>query len=94
MKKYVLISLKHTTDDVPVFWCADDCGYTQNPFEAGIYLEDAIKEDPDYYNDGHNALAVEITHSGLKSAGLKCTVDLNLVAGIVKQLEENREVKS
>jgi hypothetical protein len=61
MNTYIIISLKHTSNDTLAFWRANDHGYTTNPFLAGHYSEEQVKSDPEYYNDGYGSIAVPLS---------------------------------
>lgn len=54
MKNFIIISLRHSKPDSIVFWRENNNGYTQNPFLAGVYSEESIRKDPDYYCDSDN----------------------------------------
>lgn len=73
--EYILISLKHGNGKRPVFWRANNCGYTTSPFAAGIYTEEQVKSEPNYYNNGEFTIAVPLTDEALWSIGLKYTYD-------------------
>ena len=72
---YIIISLKHGTADRPVFWKADNAGYTEIPWAAGIYTEEEVEADPSYYNGGITTVAVPLTNEVLHSIGFKCSYD-------------------
>jgi hypothetical protein len=72
-KHYIILSLKHSTKDILCFWRADDNGYTENPWAAGIYTEEQVLAHPTHYNDGCENVAVELTHDALRAAGLLIT---------------------
>jgi len=74
-KAYVILSLKHSTKDEACFWKADNAGYTINPWQAGIYTAEQIANDPNYYNDGLNTIAICINNSSLSKSGLSITID-------------------
>jgi hypothetical protein len=69
MKHFIIVSLKHSTEQEVVFWKADDSGYTSIPWLAGVYTEEKIRGDLGYYNDGTN-IPVELTYHELQEAGL------------------------
>ena len=56
-KQFIIISLKHTEEDGIMFWNPDRAGYTYNPFRAGVYEEEDILNNLDYYHSG-NSLVV------------------------------------
>jgi hypothetical protein len=74
--KYIILSLKHGTPDRPVFWRANNCGYTYSPFEAGQYDEKRIKGEPGYYNDGYSAVAIPLTDGAIGAIGFQCSFNL------------------
>jgi hypothetical protein len=82
--QYIIVSLKHSEKDEACFWRSNDTGYTINPWQAGIYSEEQVKANPDYYNDGFNTIAVCITNSSLQKSGLKISINEN-------QLKEYRK---
>lgn len=69
-KVYVIVSLKHSEKNAVAFWRSDNAGYTTNPWAAGTYTEEQVSKDPEYYNDGYNAVAVCINNSSLPYSGL------------------------
>lgn len=73
--KYIIVSLKHGSADRPVFWRANDAGYTTSPFAVGIYTEEQVKGDPQYYNNGFSTVAVPLTDQGMHAIGFKCSYD-------------------
>ena len=74
-KAYIILSLKHSTKDEACFWRADNSGYTTNPWQAGIYTEEQVTNDRDYYNDGFNTVAICINNSSLPNSGLSLAVN-------------------
>lgn len=82
--KYIIISLKHGTYDKVVFWRANDAGYTDYPFEAGIYTEEQIKSKPGYYNDGFSTVAVPLNDVALTRIGFKVVVDEEALTDLLK----------
>lgn len=73
--KYIIISLTHGAGDEPMFWRANDAGYTTSPFAAGIYSEEQVKARPNYYNDGYSAVAIPLTDQAMESIGFTCSFD-------------------
>lgn len=71
--KYIILSLKHGTGKKPCFWKANDAGYTDYPFNAGLYDEDQIKAQPDYYNNGYSAIAIPLTDTAMQMLGFECS---------------------
>lgn len=72
---YIIISLEQGTGDKPVFWRANDAGYTYSPFAAGIYSEEQVKRDPNYYNNGYSAVAIPLTDAAMGQIDFKCSFD-------------------
>lgn len=72
---YIIISLKHGTAKEPVFWRADNAGYTIHPWAAGIYSEEEVKQDQGYYNNGYSTIAVPLQSEELKEIGFECKYD-------------------
>lgn len=87
MPNYIILSLKHSAKNKPCFWRADDAGYTNFLVSAGIYSEEKVKLDSDYYNDGRATLAIPITEEGFQSIGLKTTIDLTKVKELIKEVK-------
>jgi hypothetical protein len=73
--KYIIISLAHGTGKEPCFWKAKAAGYTNYPFNAGIYDEAEVKARPNYYNDGITGVAIPLTEQALEAIGFKCSFD-------------------
>ena len=71
--KYVILSLKHGTSKRACFWRADNAGYTDYPFNAGQYDEATVKQNPGYYNNGVDTVAIPLTDRSMEVLGLKCT---------------------
>ncbi len=86
-KIYVIVSLKHSDNEGVCFWRANDAGYTINPWQAGLYTHAQVKANPEYYNDGHNTVAVCINNSSLPLSGVK--IKLN-EATLKKYRKENK----
>lgn len=74
---YIIYSPKHSTEEKPCFWKANNAGYTYYPFNAGIYSEDQINAEPGYYNDGYNAIAIPLTDKAMEAINFQCSVDIN-----------------
>ena len=72
---YVILSLKHSTPEVPQFWMGNDCGYTEYIFNCGMYTPTQVSSNPLYYNDGINAVAIPLTGTALRKLGFKVTID-------------------
>lgn len=81
MSNYIILSLKHSTKNEAVFWRAENAGYTNIPWAAGIYTEEQVKAKNWYYNNGMNTKAIPLTDEGLHQIGFKCTVDLGKAKG-------------
>ena len=73
--KYIILSLKHSTKDRPVFWQSNNAGYTESFFAAGIYTESDIHNDPGYYNNGLSTVAVPLTDQAMDAIDFKCSVN-------------------
>jgi hypothetical protein len=73
--KYIIISLKHGTGTEPIFWRANNAGYTNSPFEAGHYTEEQVKAEPNYYNDGYSAVAIPLTDHAMSTIDFTCRFD-------------------
>lgn len=72
---YFILSLKHSTQECPAFWRANNAGYTNSPFMAGIYTEHQIRSNPEYYNNGYSTVAIRLTDSSMEAIGFKVSVD-------------------
>lgn len=60
MQLYYVLSLAHSpVGNHALFWGKNACGYTQDITQAGVFLEDTIKEDPGYYNNGKTTRAIK-----------------------------------
>lgn len=77
--QYIILSLTKSNPGEPVFWRANNCGFTYFPFNAGLYAECTINADQAYYNNGHDTLAIPLTEEGLKSIGFITSFDIDLV---------------
>ncbi len=73
--KYIIINPEQSTPKKPVFWKANDCGYTYSPFIAGIYTHEQVNGNPNYYNDGFKAVAIPLTDEAMDILGFKCSFD-------------------
>ncbi len=57
--EYFVISLRWTVGkDLITFWRPNNSGYTVNIDQAGHYSQEAIINNPTYYDDGKSTLAV------------------------------------
>lgn len=72
---YIIISLKHGTGKQPMFWRSNNAGYTTSPFAAGVYTEEQVKAEPDYYNNGISTIAIPLTDMAMDDLGFKCSYD-------------------
>lgn len=90
MTNYLILSLKHSEGKQPCFWRADDSGYTTIPFAAGVYTAEQVLNNPNYYNDGYNTLAIPLSNDGLESIGFSTQMDLNRVADLSKKVRIER----
>lgn len=75
--KYIIISPQHGSGSEPVFWRANNAGYTNSPFAAGIYSELQVESRPDYYNNGYSAVAVPLTDKAMADLGFTCSYNDN-----------------
>lgn len=83
-KQYIILSLKYSTKDEQVFWRSNNAGYTNVPWFAGIYTEEDVKGDPEYYNDGHNTIAIPLTNQAVKEdSGMQFTLDMKRLKAYV-----------
>lgn len=73
---YIILSLKHSTKEVPMFWKSGDCGYTEYLVNCGIYSKSQIDGQIWYYNDGINAVAVPLTATAFRTLGFQIVIDL------------------
>jgi hypothetical protein len=71
--RYIIISPEKGSAKKPTFWRSNDAGYTNSPFAAGIYTEEQIKANPDYYNNGYSAVAVPLTDEAMRLLGFSCS---------------------
>lgn len=72
---YIIISPSNSTKGSVAFWRANDAGYTYSPFAAGHYTEEQIANQPDYYNNGHNAVAIPLTDRAMGDLEFTCSVN-------------------
>lgn len=84
---YVVLSLKHSKPDKPMFWMSGDVGYTEYFVNCGIYTKSQIQGQIWYYNDGINAVAVPLTATAFSKLGFKIVIDLAALDSFL-----NREV--
>jgi hypothetical protein len=84
---YIILSVRHSSKDEPIFWRADDSGYINVPWGAGIYSEEQVKASPKYYNNGYDTIAIPLTDQGIRDSGLKFSIDSKLLK---KFIADNR----
>jgi S-methylmethionine-dependent homocysteine/selenocysteine methylase len=75
---FLILSVKHSEGRKPCFWRPDNAGYT-------LYTKEQVENDPDYYNNGYDTLAIELSNEGLESIGFKCQMDLDDVKELSKK---------
>lgn len=68
--QFIVVSGKHSDKDGIMFWRPDNAGYTYNPFQAGIYSEETILNDLDYYCDSSNVPINIKDESSLRELGV------------------------
>jgi hypothetical protein len=68
--KYIIVSLKHSTKELTMFWRANCLGYTCSMLNAGKYDKATIEGHMMYYNDGLNSMAVPCTQAALETLGI------------------------
>jgi hypothetical protein len=90
MKRYIIVSLSKSTPDTVVFWRADNAGYTSIPFLAGLYTEQEILNDLEYYTE--NSVPVPIEE--FSNAGLKVTVNEKLIKAFRSGWKSNKLSKA
>jgi hypothetical protein len=80
MRKYYLLAIDKTKNSpFLVWWGPNDCGYTQNIERAGIYTEEQIKRDPNYY-DNDECVPVPVEEiDKLKTARMAINDSENLI---------------
>jgi hypothetical protein len=71
---FIIIDLRRSTKEMPMFWRDNDMGYTTSPLEAGIYSDQRVLDNWSYYNDGVETIAIELNSKGLDSIDLKVSV--------------------
>lgn len=89
-KQFIILSLKHSEKDSPTFWRPDDTGYTIFPWASGVYTQKQIETDPNYYDNGVDTLAIELSSQGLESIGFTCKMDVKKVEKLAKRKEASR----
>lgn len=86
---FIILSLKHSSNIEPVFWRADDSGYTTLPWAAGLYSESQVRGNPGYYNDGYNTIAIPLTDEGIKKSGLRFSLKAAQLNAYIKANKHN-----
>ncbi len=77
---YIILSLKHSSLEVAMFWKADDSGYTGSLANAGKYARREVESALGYYNDGVNTIAIPCTQAAFETLGMfTVVVDFNMV---------------
>ena len=74
---YIILSLKHSTPDTPMFWQSGDCGYTEHLVNCGVYSQSQILGQIWYYNDGTSTVAIPLTVTALRLIGLKISINFD-----------------
>jgi hypothetical protein len=59
-----------------MFWRDNNAGYTTSPFAAGMYDEQTVLDDWDYYNAG-NSVAIPLTDAAFNAIGFTCQFDVD-----------------
>lgn len=60
-KLYRVKSLKWTKNSgITTWWRDNDCGYTTDELEAGLYTEKQIQDQRSYYDNGVSTLAIPV----------------------------------
>lgn len=72
---YIILSLSHSSPEQVVFWRANNAGYCNSPFLAGIYTEEQVKGNQQYYNNGLSTVAVPLTTAAMEAIGFNVSVD-------------------
>jgi hypothetical protein len=85
MRKYIVIDLRRSTKETPMFWRPDDMGYTTNPFEAGLYDELHILARWNHYNDKVETIAVPVDQAGLAAIGFTWSWDWKKAAELLDE---------
>jgi len=60
MFKYHILSLKETNGDNIVWWGPNNRGYTSSLGDAGLYTQDQVMENLEYYNNHVDTIAVPV----------------------------------
>lgn len=66
--KYVILSVKHSTDDITMFFKSNCAGYTDCLINAGVYTKTEVMRHVQYY--GGDILAVPLTRDAFTTLGL------------------------
>jgi hypothetical protein len=85
---YIIIDLSRSTKTAPMFWRANNHGYTTDPFEAGVYSDATVLQDWRYYNDGVETVAIPLKASGLELIDLEVSIKWNSDKAL-KMMEQN-----
>ena len=91
--RYIILSLKHSTPESSMFWKGNRLGYTCSLLNAGLYWKEEIMNEPTYYNDGLNALAIPCTQAALETLGIfTVTADYSMIRIFLnKRVAETQE---
>lgn len=90
---YLIISLKHGSAESAMFWKANDCGYTPYMLGAGLYSEQEVQSNPDYYNDGIDAVAIPFTPEAFKKVGFNTSYDEQAIEQFFQKTKVNEKTK-
>lgn len=60
MKYYILCLKRSHSEDWLWWWKPRSHGHTQDLNEAGVYPQEMIDADPNYYNDGRTSKAIPV----------------------------------
>jgi hypothetical protein len=90
---YIILSLKHSTREMSMFWLPDDCGYTSTLVNAGLYTRAQIETQPFYYNDGINTVSIPCTMAAFATLGIDTVlVDYAMLKAFLnKEVTETQE---
>ncbi|MBM7633866.1 hypothetical protein [Geomicrobium sediminis] len=73
MKRYYILSLKHSVGDHYTWWRPGAWGYTRDLNQAGIFTEDEIEKEPSYFSNDCT-MPVEV---GLVNRSQTATIVIN-----------------
>lgn len=80
---YYILSLKWTRDRNRqiVWWGPGNSGYTEDLAAAGVYTEEQVRDQPDYYNNRESTIAVPVEEAAKLAYRSVSTADVEALIG-------------